>query len=102
MLNADYGTPWLRGERTLHVLDALLRDGDRVWFVVEHLHRHPSFVPAVAQGLEDRDEVDVAEPWSAQVDVVGVKVSGGPPVAANQVGDRRGFAAHGLDVEVQS
>src|SRR5207245_1076026 len=84
------------------VADALAGDGFRVGRVVEHLHRYPARVAAGAQGPEDRHKVRGAEARAAPVGVVGVEVAEPAGVAADQVGGRRLFRGHRLDVEVQA
>src|SRR6185312_13153581 len=80
----------------LHVLDALAREPLDAGRIIKHLDRDPAAVVDLAEGLEDRYEIDLAESWPELVRVVGVKMNEPRGAAANDLWNRRRFARHGL------
>src|SRR5579875_191656 len=73
----------------------------RIGRVIEHLNRYPTSIATIVQGAEDRYEIDVSEPRSTTIGVVGVEMASTCSVTVNQLRDRRILCGHCLDIEVQ-
>src|SRR5579885_2409759 len=69
--------------------------------IIEYLDRYPARITAVAQSAQDRYKIDLSEPRSAAIGVVGVKMAGAPGIATNQIGDWRIFSRHRFDIKVE-